>query len=284
MPGGALQPALRFLPLIQLCACWLNATRFRLESRTWKFSANYRDYNLCLKQPLGSCLQETYLCIQSLSLRCRIYIPEDFNSLSYNMGVKLFMIPSRAPYMTEASPEHKVFLRDAEGKGPAEPQSHIHHKHRPCNLMLNGDSCEMIWDSLNSLRQWGLKERAHRHPPSSKSWGPTCPENPEPLRMHAGCVFTTELPKADVVESEKVISWRYFCDIKESKKTLMWEHFPGLTSISLHTHDSFGNRLGSKAASSLDHEAHFPFSTDDVQICLSLTKHIQIEFFPGHEH
>ena len=71
VPGGALQPALRFLPLIQLCTCWLKATRFRLESRTWKFSANYCDYNLCLKQPepLGSCLQESCLCIQSLSLR-----------------------------------------------------------------------------------------------------------------------------------------------------------------------------------------------------------------------
>lgn len=34
-------------------------------------------------------------------------------------------------------------------------------------------------------------------------------------------------------------------------------------------------------SSSPDHEAHFPFSTDDVQICLSLTKCIQIEFFPG---
>lgn len=147
---------------------------------------------------------------------------------------------------------------------------------------------EILWTHWGS--EWGLKECAHRHSPSSKSRGPTCPENPEPLRMHIGCVFTTELPKADVLESEKVISWRYLCDIKESKKT-MWEHakisvhFPGLTSVSLHTRDSFGNRLGSKAASSSpDHEAHFPFSTDDVQICLSLTKCIQIEFFPGHEH
>lgn len=243
---------------------------------------------------MGSCLQETCLCIRSLSLRdVESIYPRAFNSLSYNMGVKSFRIPSRAPYMTEASPEHGVFLRDAEGKGPTEPRSHIHHKHWPCNLMLGR---WFSWDDLRFFElteavSGGLKERAPRHPPSSKTQGPTCPENPEPLRMHAGCVFTTELPKADVVESEKVISWRYLCDIKESKKTLMWEHakisvhFPGLTSVSLDTHDSFGNRLGSKAASSsLDQEAHFPFSTDDVQICLSLTKGIQIEFFPGHEH
>lgn len=131
---------------------------------------------------------------------------------------------------------------------------------------------EILWTHIGG--ELGLKGTCSQASSVLQEPGPTCPENPEPLRMHAGCVFTTELPKADVVESEKVISWRYLCDIKESKKTLMWEHakisvhFPGLTSVSLHTHDSFGNRLGSKAASSsLDQEAHFPFSTDDVQIC-----------------
>lgn len=52
-------------------------------------------------------------------------------------------------------------------------------------------------------------------------------------------------------------------------------YFPGLTSVSLHKFESFGNRLGSKAASfALEYMARFPFFTDYAQICLSLTKFI----------
>lgn len=103
---------------IQLCARWLNAAR-----SSWRAGLE----NSVLITVITICVSSSQ-SLQEMSTgdlplnqksqfeRCRIYTRRLSSSLSHNMGIKSFMILSLKAYGTKASPAHRIYKTDREGK------------------------------------------------------------------------------------------------------------------------------------------------------------------------
>lgn len=146
------------VPAIDPAVCMLTKPcQVKLESRTWKFSANYCDYNLCVKQPkpLGSVhrqpVSESKISVWEMKNLYTHWLP---SSLSHNMGVKLFMIPSLEAYEVRQA-QHLECTRQRGEMIKQNPRSPQNRKHQSLETSCSdGNFLEMTWDPLNPTREW----------------------------------------------------------------------------------------------------------------------------------